>query len=69
MSERTRKIRTYEQALKHACTFQEWQEIAEELDLSKRTVETQISNALKRLRKDIFAYLKALIIMALQIFS
>ncbi len=45
------------------------QEIAEELDLSKRTVETQISNALKRLRKDIFPYLKMLIIMLLQIFS
>ena len=43
------------------------QEIAEELNLSKRTVETQISNALKRLRKDIFPYLKALIIMLLQI--
>ena len=44
------------------------QEIAEELNLSKRTVETQISNALKRLRKDIFQYLKLLIIMALEIF-
>ena len=45
------------------------QEIAEALDLSKRTVETQISNALKRLRKDIFPYLKTLIIMLLKIFS
>jgi len=45
------------------------QEIAEALNLSKRTVETQISNALKRLRKDIFPYLKALIVMLLQTFS
>ena len=45
------------------------QEIADALNLSKRTVETQISNALKRLRKDIFPYLKALIIMVLQIIS
>jgi len=45
------------------------QEIADELNLSKRTVETQISNALKRLRKDIFSYLKALIIMVLEFIS
>lgn len=45
------------------------QEIAESLNLSKRTVETQISNALKRLRKDILPYLKVLIIMLLQIIS
>lgn len=44
------------------------QEIADELNLSKRTVETQISNALKRLRKDIFSYLKVLIIMLLEFF-
>jgi RNA polymerase sigma-70 factor (ECF subfamily) len=41
------------------------QEIADELNLSKRTVETQISNALKRLRKDIFSYIKLLIVMVL----
>lgn len=45
------------------------QEIADELQLSKRTVETQISNALKRLRKDIFQYLKSLVIIALHIIS
>lgn len=45
------------------------QEIADELNLSKRTVETQISNALKRLRKDLFSYLKVLIIMVLEFFS
>lgn len=45
------------------------QEIADELNLSKRTVETQISNALKRLRKDIFSYLKVLIIMVLEFIS
>lgn len=45
------------------------QEIADELSLSKRTVETQISNALKRLRKDIFSYLKGLIIMVLEFIS
>ena len=44
------------------------QEIADELNLSKRTVETQISNALKRLRKDVFSYLKLLIIMLLELF-
>lgn len=42
------------------------QEIAEALNISKRTVETQISNALKRLRKDIFLYLKVLILIALK---
>jgi RNA polymerase sigma-70 factor (family 1) len=42
------------------------QEIADALNLSKRTVETQISNALKRLRKDIFLYLKVLILIALK---
>lgn len=44
------------------------QEIANELNISKRTVETQISNALKRLRKDVFQYLKLLIIITLKIF-
>ncbi|NVJ48458.1 MAG: RNA polymerase sigma-70 factor [Cytophagia bacterium] len=38
------------------------QEIAEELNISKRTVETQISKALKRLREDIYPYLKTLIL-------
>ncbi len=45
------------------------QEIADELSISKRTVETQISNALKKLRKDIFHYLKMLIIITLHFFS
>ena len=45
------------------------QDIADELGISKRTVETQISNALKRLRLDLFEYLKALIIIALEILS
>ena len=44
------------------------QEIADELGISKRTVETQISNALKRLRKDVFEYLKVLIIISLSNF-
>lgn len=44
-------------------------EIAEVLNISKRTVETQISNALKKLRVDIFQYLKALIIISIQYFS
>lgn len=39
------------------------QEIAEELNISKRTVETQISKALKRLREDIYPYLKTLILV------
>lgn len=38
------------------------QEIAEELNISKRTVEAQISKALKRLREDIYPYLKTLIL-------
>lgn len=38
------------------------QEIADELNISKRTVETQISKALKILREDIYPYLKTLII-------
>lgn len=45
------------------------QEIAETLNLSKRTVETQVSNALKRLRKDVFQYLKLLIVIWLNIFN
>ncbi|OEK07268.1 hypothetical protein BFP71_05075 [Roseivirga misakiensis] len=44
------------------------QEIADILKISKRTVETQISNALKRLRIDVFEYLKALIIISLSTF-
>lgn len=44
------------------------QEIADELQLSKRTVETQISNALKRLRKDIIPYINTLIIIVLRFF-
>ena len=43
-------------------------EIAEELNLSKRTVETQISNALKKLRKSLFQYLKVLLLIAFKIF-
>lgn len=38
------------------------QEIADELNISKRTVETQISKALKILREDIYPYLKTIII-------
>jgi len=45
------------------------QEIADTLKISKRTVETQVSNALKRLRKDVFQYLKVLIVMLLNIFQ
>ncbi len=45
------------------------QEIAEELNISKRTVETQISNALKKLRVEIFQYLKGLIFIVLHFFS
>lgn len=45
------------------------QEIAETLKISKRTVETQVSNALKRLRRDVFQYLKLLIVMCLNIFN
>lgn len=41
------------------------QEIAELLQISKRTVETQISKALKRLRQDIFPYLKSLIMLSI----
>lgn len=44
------------------------QEIAEELDISKRTVETQVSNALKRLRKDVLPYVNLLIIILSRIF-
>ncbi|MFY0591620.1 RNA polymerase sigma-70 factor [Roseivirga sp.] len=44
------------------------QEIADLLNISKRTVETQVSNALKRLRKDVFEYLKMLIIISLNMF-
>ena len=36
------------------------QEIADELSISKRTVETQISKALKRLRQDVMPYIKLL---------
>lgn len=39
-------------------------EIAEELNISKRTVETQISKALKLLRKELIHYLKWLIFIA-----
>ena len=45
------------------------QEIADELNISKRTVETQISNALKKLRTEIFQYLKTLIFIVLYFFS
>lgn len=45
------------------------QEIADLLKISKRTVETQISNALKRLRKDVYQYLKLLIVTFLNFFG
>lgn len=44
------------------------QEIAEELDISKRTVETQVSNALKRLRKDVLPYVNLLILILSRMF-
>ncbi len=44
------------------------QEIADELKISKRTVETQVSNALKRLRKEVMSYVNLFIIIALKIF-
>nr|WP_236017390.1 RNA polymerase sigma-70 factor [Roseivirga sp. E12] len=44
------------------------QEIAEELDISKRTVETQVSNALKRLRKDVLPYVNLLVIILSRLF-
>jgi RNA polymerase sigma-70 factor (ECF subfamily) len=40
-------------------------EIATKLSISKRTVETQISKALKVLKKELAAYLKILIINVL----
>jgi len=43
-------------------------EIAEKLDLSKRTVETQISNALRVLRKELKAYLFLLCILGVSSF-
>ncbi len=44
------------------------QEIADELKISKRTVETQVSNALKRLRKEVMPYVNLFIIIVLKIF-
>ena len=41
------------------------QEIADQLGLSKRTVELQISNALKRLRQDLSPYLPVFLLMFL----
>ena len=41
------------------------QEIADDLGLSKRTVETQISNALRALRKMLLCIALTLIIMSL----
>lgn len=41
------------------------QEIADELKISKRTVETQISKALKKLRVDIYQYMKTLLLLGL----
>jgi RNA polymerase sigma-70 factor (ECF subfamily) len=43
-------------------------EIAKMLDLSKRTVETQISNALKILRVELKEYLFILLIIGLEVF-
>ncbi len=43
-------------------------EIAEELKISKRTVETQISKALKVLRKELIHYLKCLIFIVFHLF-
>lgn len=45
------------------------QEIAEELGISKRTVETQISKALKRLRTQIHDYIKLLILLSINLFQ
>lgn len=42
------------------------QEIADELNISKRTVETQVSNAIKRLRNEVLPYINLLIIMMLR---
>ncbi len=41
------------------------QDIADELSISKRTVETQISNALKKMRQKLAPYLGAVVIFAL----
>ncbi len=41
------------------------QEIAEKLNLSKRTVELQVSNALKQLRTDLKPYFPAFLVMLL----
>ncbi len=41
------------------------QEIADELNISKRTVETQISKALKKLRVDVYQYMKTLILISI----
>ncbi len=40
------------------------QEIADELGISKRTVETQISNALKRLKRILSDYLTTIVVLA-----
>lgn len=45
------------------------QEIAEELKISRRTVETQISKALKFLRNELSEYISILIIIILVFFS
>ncbi len=41
-------------------------EIAEELNISKRTVETQISKALKTLRKELILYIKCLVFIVIK---
>lgn len=45
------------------------QEIADELSISKRTVETQISKALKRLKTEVFDYLQVLVILFIYFFQ
>ncbi|MCT4590253.1 MAG: RNA polymerase sigma-70 factor [Carboxylicivirga sp.] len=45
------------------------QEIADDLNLSKRTVETQISKALKVLRKNLAGYLEAWIVVLWMLFK
>ncbi|MCW3804781.1 RNA polymerase sigma-70 factor [Plebeiibacterium marinum] len=44
------------------------QEIADELSISKRTVETQISNALKKMRQKLSQYMGILVSVAIGIF-
>ena len=57
------KIKEHRKALKHAEEYDSWYQIAEELDVSVKTVEAHMSKALKSLRANLEDYIYILLVI------